>query len=377
MNLQPRKSQHFETRIVPVSSQVKPEGQRIHLAAGTAIGGGGLSALNSVIQFMRDHGLQGRLVVSNKVELENPADNLVNVHVGRLRAVLSEVWGPSRSSYDVYVGMSDRLPIVRRPRQAVFVAQNPHLYGAATTGGSLRLTLRLMVLRRWACHSARRSDLVVAATRATAREVRLTTRLAPERIVVRPIPPVRISATGRPPASVISRIVLVGDVYAYKNFAWAITEIDAWAGAIQRRVEVVHIGRHVESAPSAELMRAARDSVHASIRILGGQPHPDAMRELSKADAFLFPSSRESFGIPLVEAMALGIPALCTDIPQFREIAADAALFFDLTPGSLRTVLHTADDPAVREGCIRRGHALSVSQGGWDVFSPIVAGASA
>ena len=48
---------------------------------------------------------------------------------------------------------------------------------------------------------------------------------------------------------------------------------------------------------------------------------------LSEADVFVFPSSRESFGIPLVEALALGVPTICTDLPQFREIGGDAPVY--------------------------------------------------
>ena len=47
------------------------------------------------------------------------------------------------------------------------------------------------------------------------------------------------------------------------------------------------------------------------------------------ADRLIFPSFYEGFGLPVVEAMKVGIPVLCSDIPPLREIAAGYA---DLVP---------------------------------------------
>ena len=44
---------------------------------------------------------------------------------------------------------------------------------------------------------------------------------------------------------------------------------------------------------------------------------------LGRARALLFPSHAEGFGIPLVEALAAGIPVIASDLPVFREIAGD------------------------------------------------------
>lgn len=49
----------------------------------------------------------------------------------------------------------------------------------------------------------------------------------------------------------------------------------------------------------------------------------------SNALALLFPSLYEGFGLPLIEAMALGTPVIASDIPPFREVGSDSCLFFD------------------------------------------------
>lgn len=50
---------------------------------------------------------------------------------------------------------------------------------------------------------------------------------------------------------------------------------------------------------------------------------------LNGATAFLFPSRHEGFGIPIIQAFACGVPTAVSDIPVLREIAGEAALYFD------------------------------------------------
>jgi glycosyltransferase involved in cell wall biosynthesis len=52
---------------------------------------------------------------------------------------------------------------------------------------------------------------------------------------------------------------------------------------------------------------------------------PDAYRS---ADIFVFPSYTESFGHPLVEAMACGLPVVAADVPVNRELCCEAAVYF-------------------------------------------------
>ena len=43
---------------------------------------------------------------------------------------------------------------------------------------------------------------------------------------------------------------------------------------------------------------------------------------------YVFPSVDEGFGIPLIEALKLKVPVICSDIPIFKEIADDSVLYF-------------------------------------------------
>ena len=56
----------------------------------------------------------------------------------------------------------------------------------------------------------------------------------------------------------------------------------------------------------------------------------------SNARALVFPSYAEGFGLPLVEAMQRGLPAMASDIPVFREIGGEFMAYFDVAdPQSL------------------------------------------
>jgi len=55
------------------------------------------------------------------------------------------------------------------------------------------------------------------------------------------------------------------------------------------------------------------------------------------AESFVFPSLYEGFGLPAIEAMSYGCPVLLSSIDVFREIADDAASFFDpKSPDSIK-----------------------------------------
>jgi glycosyltransferase involved in cell wall biosynthesis len=66
-----------------------------------------------------------------------------------------------------------------------------------------------------------------------------------------------------------------------------------------------------------------------SVRLTGWIPRDELMRLYAGARAFIYPSTFEGFGMPVLEAMAAGIPVACSDIPPLREVAGDTALLFD------------------------------------------------
>lgn len=71
---------------------------------------------------------------------------------------------------------------------------------------------------------------------------------------------------------------------------------------------------------------------------------------LHHAQALLFPSFTEGFGIPLVEALMLGVPVIASDLPVFHEIAGDIPEYLDPLdgPGWKRLILEFVQTNGVR-----------------------------
>ena len=69
--------------------------------------------------------------------------------------------------------------------------------------------------------------------------------------------------------------------------------------------------------------------VAADIRFAGGSARGELEGLWALADAFVFPSLYEGFGLPVLEAMARGVPVACCDASSLPEVAGDAALLFD------------------------------------------------
>ncbi len=70
------------------------------------------------------------------------------------------------------------------------------------------------------------------------------------------------------------------------------------------------------------------ENVSDSVSITGYVEEPELAELYASATALVMPSLYEGFGIPLIEAMAFGTAVIASDIPVFREVAENAALYY-------------------------------------------------
>ena len=84
----------------------------------------------------------------------------------------------------------------------------------------------------------------------------------------------------------------------------------------------------VGEGPDAPALRALGRRLRLDVAWLGRLGDADLARAYRRADVFCAPNTGgESFGIVLLEAMAAGAPVVCSDLPAFRAVAGDAALY--------------------------------------------------
>lgn len=93
----------------------------------------------------------------------------------------------------------------------------------------------------------------------------------------------------------------------------------------------------VEKVPDLKLVLTGADAVasliptrlRASVDHLGYVSREEIIGLTAGASALVFPSRFEGFGLPLLEAMAVSTPILCSDIPTLREVGGDVPQYFD------------------------------------------------
>jgi glycosyltransferase involved in cell wall biosynthesis len=227
--------------------------------------------------------------------------------------------------------------------------------------------------------AAERSDVIIAVSQFTASQVERLLGVEPARIHVVPH---GVRMPTRPTAAQRENLIL-------------------FVGVMQRRKNVARLVKAFESVPAGwrlalagatqgygalEELRAVEESPRrADIDLLGHLTTEQLIGLYARARIFAFPSLDEGFGMPILEAMAHGIPVITSRSSAMPEVAGDAAVLVDpmnvdeLANGLVRL----AADPALREELIARGRARALQftwdsavAKTWEVYQKVMAASS-
>lgn len=132
-----------------------------------------------------------------------------------------------------------------------------------------------------------------------------------------PLDPLGASAAERATPT----FVTLGTIEGRKNH---LLLLELWSKLVSQRGDrapkLLIIGQRGWKAESAfEILDRDRALRHHVVE-LSDCSDRELAEHMAKASALLFPSHAEGFGLPLVEALALGVPVIASDLPVFREI---------------------------------------------------------
>ncbi len=224
---------------------------------------------------------------------------------------------------------------------------------------------RRQYLTALTAHSVRHAARVIAVSASTGRDLTAHFGVDPDRITVtplaaepwfRPTAPAVLAAfrervgLGRP------YVLSVGTREPRKNTALLVRAFATLAGEIEH--DLVLVGP--EGWMGGELDRALADlpgAVRSRVRLTGFVDDEELPLWYGAADVFAYPARYEGFGLPVLEAMACGVPVVTSDVSSLPEVAGDAGLLID--PSSVddlaAAIRRVIDEPGLAGDLRKRG----------------------
>jgi len=179
-----------------------------------------------------------------------------------------------------------------------------------------------------------------------------------------PEPERRRTANGEAGTSLLA----VSDIYVQKNYH-ALVEAFAELRKTRPDLTLTIVGREIDSVYASAVRSRVDDlGVADAVRFHGHIGSEELNTLYETCHVFVFPSTVETFGNPLLEAMSFGAPIACSNSAAMPEVIGDAGLTFDPrdTADMVRKIENLLADSALRiqlgEKAARRAREFTLAR---------------
>jgi glycosyltransferase involved in cell wall biosynthesis len=201
----------------------------------------------------------------------------------------------------------------------------------------------------------------------------------------------RNSPSDRQDSSVLSRLALSprqyliypANFWKHKNHAMLLTAFGmACRENLPSYMKLVCTGA---PGPQRDWLMSAAGSMELGDRVVfpGFLPDAELAALMANAAGVVFPSLYEGFGLPVIEAMAAGVPVACSNTTALPEVASDAAILFDprIPTRIAEALISLVKDEALRVRLIAAGlqralefsDATRMAKEYWELFEQATA----
>jgi len=193
---------------------------------------------------------------------------------------------------------------------------------------------------------------VVATVSETSRRQFAAVNLTSRPVVVIPNAPQRLAdrldGAAVDASGPVRNVVYMGSFMPYKNVGNLVRAMASLPG------RTLHLLSRISAERRAELEAITPDG--ADVVFHNGVSDEEYARLLAERAVLATTSLDEGYGLPIAEALELGVPAVVTDLEIFREVAGDGALYVDPDdPRAFAAAVAKLDDPDVRAATIAAG----------------------
>lgn len=269
----------------------------------------------------------------------------------------------TRDRIDILFSTGNYRPLAYRRPNVLALHAIQHFLLGGDIGRARSLYLTHAVPR-----SARTADVVVAVTETLRRDAIKLFNLSPDRIVAVPMGPApwvldllgdsraRSDAYRTPDGA--PYVLCISRLYSLKNHRRLIEAFAVLAHdhGIDHKLVIVGGDADVTAAELAETAKLA--GVSDRVLFLGRVPQIDVPGLYAGAAAIAYVSLYETFGHPVLEAFATGIPLVTSSAGATAEVAGGAARLVD--PSNVQDIAaglgEVLSDPALRERLVQSGH---------------------